>query len=105
MTFCSKLVRDFIPNIIKKSGRNPIYYKAEPDEYFKYLKAKLLEEAKEFIESETIEELADLNEVLESIINFMNIKKELILKTQLEKRKHKGGFDEAIILEKIIEAK
>jgi predicted house-cleaning noncanonical NTP pyrophosphatase (MazG superfamily) len=104
MAFSRKLVRDLIPSIIEQSGRKPIYYKANPDEYFKYLKAKLLEETKEFIESESIEELADLNEVLKAITNFMNIKKEVVLKIQEKKRKQKGGFNKKIILEKIIEA-
>ena len=65
----NKLVRDNIPQIIRKSGRNPIVRQVEADEKIKYLAMKLQEEAAELAEalvnnSNIMEEMADLTEVV-----------------------------------------
>lgn len=46
-----KLIRDRIPEIIEKSGREPIYRVAEGDELLYLLNAKLNEELNEYSDS------------------------------------------------------
>jgi predicted house-cleaning noncanonical NTP pyrophosphatase (MazG superfamily) len=45
-----KLIRDKIPEIIKKQGRNPDFYVADENEYKDELFKKLLEETNEVLE-------------------------------------------------------
>ena len=72
----NKLVRDKIPDIIKSNGENSITRVLEDEEYRKELYKKLLEETDEVIKSqnmeETLEELADVLEVLKSIAELEN---------------------------------
>ncbi len=70
MKIYNKLVRDRIPEIIESSGRSYVTHKAEESEYKEKLHAKLIEEVNEFIETPCMEEIADIYEVLESIIAF-----------------------------------
>ena len=71
----NKLVRDKIPEEINKiEGRKANYKILDEEEYLKELDKKLFEEANEFVEEHSIEELADLVEVMETIINARNIK-------------------------------
>lgn len=44
-----KLVRDRIPDIIRANGEEPITYQADPAEYRRRLRDKLLEEVDEFL--------------------------------------------------------
>ena len=92
----NKLVRDKIVENIKNSGRNPSYRIMDNEEYLKELNKKLLEEAHEFVEENSIEELADVFEVIESIIKIKNINIEEVRKYQQIKKEKNGGFDKKI---------
>lgn len=88
----NKLVRDKIVENIKNSGRNPSYRIMDNEEYLKELNKKLLEEAHEFVEENSIEELADVFEVIESIIKIKNINIEEVRKYQQIKKEKKWWF-------------
>ena len=49
-----KLVRDRIPEILQKKEKDFTYRKAEDGEFFFYLKKKLVEEVKEFLEDPSL---------------------------------------------------
>ncbi|WP_072974551.1 nucleoside triphosphate pyrophosphohydrolase [Tissierella praeacuta] len=55
----NKLIRDRIPEIIEKAGKQAIVEKVNRDELLKLLNIKLEEELNEYKESGSIEELAD----------------------------------------------
>ena len=92
----NKLVRDKIPEKIEQNGEKPIYCVLNDQEYKIALEKKLFEEYNEVINStgnDRIEELADLLEVIEldDVIKTMEIKKE-----------KRGGFNNKILLKKVI---
>ena len=100
----NKLVRDNIPNIIESNGEEAITRVLETDEYRNELYKKLLEESNEVIDAkssdETIEELADVLEVLKSIAELNNKKIEDVIEIANQKRLKRGGFEKRIFLEK-----
>ena len=95
----SKLVRDKIPEIIKRNGEHPKYYIAENIEYYEKLKQKLPEEVDEFLEDSNEEELIDILEVINAIIEFKEINKERLEFLRQKKAEEKGRFKERIILD------
>ena len=70
----------------------------DDDEYIKELNKKLLEEVHEFIEENAVEELADVMEVIQSIMRVKNISYEELKKVQALKREQKGGFNDRVYL-------
>lgn len=63
----NKLVRDKIPIIIEESGRKAITHVLSKEEYLAALEVKLNEEVAEYQEDKSIEEMADVLEVLQAI--------------------------------------
>lgn len=96
-----KLVRDLIPQIIKRSGRTPIHYQVKGAEFREFVKKKLVEEVHEFLEAESEEELADVLEVIEAIYDAFNFKKADVQVVKEKKNSERGGFKEGIILSHI----
>lgn len=95
----NKLVRDKIPaNIDSMEGRKANWRVMEDEEYIEELNKKLLEEAHEFIEENAVEELADIMEVIQSIMRAKNISYEELKKVQVLKREQKGGFNDRVYL-------
>ena len=95
----NKLVRDKIPeNIDSMEGRKANWRIMDDEEYIKELNKKLLEEVHEFIEENDVEELADIMEVIQSIMRAKNISYEELKKVQALKREQKGGFNDRVYL-------
>jgi len=95
----NKLVRDKIPEHIKSEGRLPITHIANNKEYGKKLKEKLQEEIKEFFKNETIEEMADIQEVINAICCYKRFNKKKLESIRKKKAKDRGAFKKKIILE------
>ena len=101
----NKLVRDKIPDIIKKNKQKPVTRIADPDEFSNALKEKILEEAQELVKaSSDNQELEELIDILEAVNAYMKVKKVSVDSAE-RMRKHKlrkrGGFKKAIILEEV----
>ena len=96
-----KLVRDRIIDIIKSNGENPVYHTLTDEEYLDELHKKLLEEANEFIEEDSPEELADLLEVVYAIAKHKKIDMQQVEEERVKKREKRGGFEDKIYLETV----
>ena len=95
----NKLVRDKIPECIDNmEGRKSNFRILDNNEFLKELDKKLFEEAHEFIEDHSVEELGDLMEVIFSIMTATNISMEDVEKARLYKKSVKGGFNDKIYL-------
>ena len=88
-----KLVRDRIPEIIKIDGREPIVENLSGKKLLNALCEKLDEEHEEFIEDHSVEELADMMEVIFAIAKQKGTSPEELLKIMDQKRQKNGGFD------------
>ena len=98
-----KLVRDLIPQLIESEGHDAITRILENDEYFQELKNKLVEEVEEYVESEDIEELADVLEIIRALLDMHASNYEELEQIRHQKLQEKGGFVERIFLEEVIE--
>ncbi len=103
MKVYNKLVRDKIPEIITADNCTPITRILSDEEYLSELNIKLKEELNEYLESNSVEELADMMEVMLGILDnkgvsfdeFDSIRKQKVLK--------RGAFNKKIYLEKVEE--
>ena len=98
-----KLVRDEIPEIIAKSGKPVRFrYLIDDDEYKIALEMKLDEEVAELHENHSIEEFADVAEVLYALIEAYGYRVIDVIKYRAEKKAEKGGFENGVFLEEVI---
>lgn len=98
----NKLVRDRIPEIIKKADKEPITEKACKEELKPFLLAKLDEEVAEYKESASPEELADILEIIYALSSHLhNLSITDLEEVRLQKKEERGSFDQGIILKKV----
>ena len=97
----NKLVRDKIPEIIKSAGKTPLCKTLSQDEYLKELDKKLIEECNEYLADKSIEELADVLEVLNTITEARGFTLEELEKVRADKAENRGKFVNRIYLEKV----
>ena len=96
-----KLVRDNIPDIIRKNGEEPVVEILNDERYKAELEKKLKEECNEVInakENNRIEELADLLEVMYSLVELEDKTMEDVEKVRIGKKLKRGGFSDKIYL-------
>ena len=91
-----KLVRDRIPQIIEAAGKKPIIRTLDTIEYLEELDKKLLEEVEEFTNERSIEELADILEVLIAQCKAYGYNTFDLYKVAEEKRQARGSFSDKI---------
>jgi predicted house-cleaning noncanonical NTP pyrophosphatase (MazG superfamily) len=96
-----KLVRDKIPEIIKASGGVPSTRILDDKEYLQELVKKLKEEVAEFEEENSIEELADVKEVLIAIREALGLHAGELEDIRRKKAKTNGRFKQRIFLENV----
>ena len=99
----NKLVRDKIPQIIENTGNKCVCEILADEQYVKMLNEKLQEELNEYLESGSVEELADMGEVMHAILAYKNVSIEEFQKIRLDKLEARGGFKDRILLKEVIE--
>jgi predicted house-cleaning noncanonical NTP pyrophosphatase (MazG superfamily) len=95
----NKLVRDNIPEHIRKNGGAPVTHIADDAEYWEKLKEKLTEEVQEFLHDENAEEVADILEVLDAIVAYKQFDPKHVATLKTTKAAERGHFEKRIILE------
>jgi len=94
-----KLVRDNVPAELSQLGRQIVVERVTGDEYSRRLMEKLIEEAAEVAGSDgSLEELADVLEVVIALVTFHGGSLDTLLATASDKRRRLGGFTAGTIL-------
>ena len=90
MEIYNKAIRDKIPEIIKASGKEPKTRQLPNAEFLSKLEEKLVEELKEYQDSKSPEELAD---ILEVIYRIGQLKGSDLEKIRIKKKGSDGGHN------------
>jgi predicted house-cleaning noncanonical NTP pyrophosphatase (MazG superfamily) len=103
----AKLVRDKIPDLMKKGGVKPIIKIADDEEFIFSLKHKILEEAQQLkaarTEGHELEEIIDIMEAVNTYIKHKKVSVKNADKMRKYKLRKHGGFDKRILLEGVEE--
>jgi predicted house-cleaning noncanonical NTP pyrophosphatase (MazG superfamily) len=97
----NKLVRDRIPEIIRSGGKQCGIETMPEAEYRQALLEKLVEEAQEAHQAapdELITELADLQEVIATVLATWQLSPDLVQQVQRLRHAERGGFEQRLKL-------
>lgn len=94
----NKLVRDNIPTIIEENGQMCSTSILDDEEYIKKIDEKLNEELCEYYKDGSVQELADLLEVIYAAAKARGYTQMQLEQIRLEKLKKRGGFDRRLLL-------
>ena len=103
-TTYNKLVRDCIPEIIASGGKTCVTEILPDEQYLEMLDAKLTEELSKYQESHSLEELADLLEVLRAVAKARGWTWEELEQARQDKAAKRGGFEKKILLKEVRES-
>lgn len=94
-----KLVRDRIPELVQQSGQICNYAEVKnPELFVELLRAKLIEEINEFLSTGSVEELADISLVIETIAGVLDYSEEQFKKVCADKIEERGKFENKYII-------
>lgn len=92
-----KLVRDRIPEIIREAGDAPVVKTVSGAERATYVREKLEEELREYLDSGDVTELADIVEACFAAASLHGVDREQLLAMTECKRHERGGFEKWIV--------
>ena len=98
LTIYNKAIRDKIPEIIHDSGYDCNVKTLNDDEFLSKLEEKLIEELQEYQESKSVEELADILEIIYRISELKGTSKEQLDKLKDKKSQERGTFKDNLFL-------
>ncbi len=93
-----KLVRDKIPEILREKGINPSIRIVTSSEFDFFLRAKIVEEAQELLESGDSEEIVDILEVIDALIELRKADRAMLDLQRETKKLYRGGFKQGYVL-------
>lgn len=96
-----KLVRDRIPEIIETSGKKCTIRVMDDAEYLRRLDEKLGEELAEYQADKSLEELADLLEVVRAVAAARGSSIDEVERIREEKAQARGGFEKRLLLTEV----
>ena len=91
------------PEIIESNGKTCTVETLTDEKYIAMLDAKLTEELEEYQENKSLEELADLLEVLGAVVKARGYTWEELTKVRKKKLEERGGFEKKILLKEVFE--
>ena len=94
----NKLVRDRIPEIIEADGKTCKTRILTDEEFLRYVDAKLDEELAEYHKDGSIEELADLLEVIRAAAAARGSSIDEVEAIRARKAEKRGGFEKKVFL-------
>ena len=100
----NKLIRDKIPEIIEAAGKQCIVEVMNEEEYLEALDAKLNEELAEYQADKSLEELADLLEVMYAVVRARGYTTEKLERVRKQKAEKRGDFEKRLRLKGVIES-
>jgi predicted house-cleaning noncanonical NTP pyrophosphatase (MazG superfamily) len=107
MKIYNKLIRDRIPEIIAKDGNTADIIILSEESFKQAIKEKLIEEATEVLNAdnrdEVLSELADLQEVMDTIKQMYNINTLEVNTIQAVKALQRGKFEKRLYLRSVTE--
>jgi len=103
MTVYNKLVRDRIPEVIEASGKKCEVRVLDDQEYILRLNQKLQEELQEYLADQSVEELADMVELIQAILEFKEVSLDQFEQIRKEKHEVRGGFRKRLFLVNVSE--
>ena len=97
-----KLVRDRIPEIIEADGKVCMFETLSDEDYIYLLDQKLNEELTEYQDSKSLEELADLLEVVQAVVKARGWTWEELERVRERKSVERGGFESKLLLKEVV---
>lgn len=97
-----KLIRDRIPEIIEGDGKRAVTEVLDDLAFKRYLDIKLEEELKEYLVADSVEELADLVEVVYALLDLKGVSIEEFERLRKDKASKRGSFTKRLVLKEVI---
>ena len=94
----NKAIRDKIPEIIRESGSKCNIKTLSDKEFLEKMEKKLDEEVAEYHQSKSVEEIADIIEVLERVAALRGTSVEELMRIKEEKAQKRGKFEKNLFL-------
>ena len=96
-------MRNKIPEIIETDGKKCTTHILSEEEYLQALDVKLSEEVAEYQQDKSLEEMADVLEVLRAICVARGYTIDELEEMRTKKAKERGGFENRVFLEGVKE--
>jgi predicted house-cleaning noncanonical NTP pyrophosphatase (MazG superfamily) len=93
----AKLIRDKVPHIMRRHGDRPIVRTAEPYEYAGLLRARLVDDVEDLIESDDPHKLADVMEVLLALGQVLGCDGDDLERMRAETVRERGGYARRLV--------
>ena len=101
MKIYDKIVRDKIPEIIKANNKEFESEIVSKEKALEYLLKKFDEEIEEFKEAYSVEELADILELVHGLAYHLAIDLKDLEEIRRKKSDDRGGFEKGIVLKRV----
>ena len=99
----NKLIKENIVKIMEDKGCKVTYEILDDERYGEELDKKLKEEVNEYLSDYSVEEMADIMEVIYAILEYRGMSMEEVEKARIKKRDRKGAFKNKVFLKEVEE--
>lgn len=98
-----KAVRDLIPDIIRAAGKECAVEQVSETQFLELLRDKLAEEVAEYRANPSLEELADILEVIMAVVRLSGYTMEELEDIRQKKAEARGAFRDRLLLKYVLE--